>query len=456
MFSIKKISAVFILIYLFTLFAFSFVFAADGQLVPCGGPGQHSCTICDFFEMSKRVTNYIMFGIIPVTAAFFLLLGGGYLVWTKGDPTALINAKNIIKVVVIGFLVVFIGWVFVNTMFMALGIADWDGFKLNDSWWKISAKCSMSKQTSENCGDGIWQDDEGCDPKMTVATCQAKAGYSKKLCNEIISKCNPDTCKAEYCGDGEVNGDEACDYNESLESCKKRKPDLSEKKCQALIDSCTTDCKIVAEAACSAADKSKIGKGCWLTNDITDREKYCQRGKYICDDDPESSTYNKVVCRALDPKVYDECCLNQGENLDQLDFDIVRIRDYVTLGASTGVFETSSQMIACMSKSIDCDTVCKSKGKVCVGVGLSLWQKNKCISVIHHNYNNCNLSENLATNDCRAKYCLTNAICCEGGDACDDSLKPCCKGTMTDPYYGRFTGSGPQFSVGETACYCGK
>lgn len=455
MFSIKKFSAVLVLVYFFVLFAAGVAFAADDQMVPCGGPGQHACTICDFFEMTRRVTNYVMFGIIPVTFAFCLIMGGGYLVWTKGDPSALINAKGVIKVAIIGFLTVFIGWVFVNTMFMALGIADWDGFKLNESWWKISARCSMINETSKSCGDGIWQDNEGCDPKMTVATCQGKSGYSKELCNTIISKCDPNTCKAEYCGDGQVTGDEACDYNESLADCKARKPDYTDKKCLDLIDNCNSECKIVAVAACTDVDKTKIGKGCWLTNDITDREKYCQRGKYICDDDPESPTYNKVVCRALDPKVYDDCCLDRGEKLDEMAFNIVRIRDYVKLGVGAEG-DMAGYWVYCGSKAIDCDTVCKGKGQVCIGVGLGNWQKSKCVSVVHHIAGDCSLDENLVTNDCRAKYCLSDAICCEGG-TCKDNLKPCCdSGTsIFDPYTGQsFKGSGPQFSVGETACYC--
>lgn len=438
-----------------TLFlsGFTVVAAAGDPLVPCGGPGQHACTICDFFEMTRRVSNYIIFWIIPVLTAFFLLIGGGYLIWSKGDPAALVSSKNVIKVTIIGFIVIFIGWIFVNTMFMVLGIAEWDGFKLNESWWKVSAKCSHHEEVSEECGDGIWQIGEGCDPNMTVLTCQGHGGYSVETCNEIIDNCDPDTCKAEYCGDGEVESGEECDYNEPLWRCKKRKPSWTDKKCQDTINNCNDDCKIIAEAICEAADKSKIGKGCWLTNDPSDREKYCQRGKYICEDDPSSPNFNKVVCKGISPKIYDECCLNGGDNLDDKSFDIVRIRDYVKLGVGGGLFDMN-QMVPCESASIDCDTICKDKGKVCVGVGLANWQKNKCIYVIHHDFNNCNLSQNLASNDCRSKYCITSYICCEGGDNCDSKLEPCCKGTMTDPAYGPFTGKGAMFSVGETACYC--
>lgn len=428
--------------------------AAD-QLVPCGGPGQHACTICDFFEMTKRVTNYIIFGVIPVLTAFFLLLGGGYLIWNKGDPGAMLGAKTVIKATVIGFIAIFIGWVFVNTMFMALGIAEWNGFKLNESWWKISTRCSSQEKAVEGCGDGIWQyGKEGCDWNMTVADCQAQSGYSAEMCDTIIKKCDHTTCEAQFCGNGivETGDGEECDFNESLARCKKRNPSWTDQKCNELISGCNEKCKKLAVAACSNADKSKIGKGCWLTENRNDKDKYCQRGKYVCETDSTSPDYNKVVCKGITPKVYDECCLSSGDGLDQISFDIVRIRDFVQLGAGGG-FQDPQARVMCESKQIDCDTVCKSKGKVCIGVGLTNWQKNKCIFVIHHDFNNCNLSQNLATNDCRAKYCISSYICCEGG-SCDSKWEPCCKGTMTDKVYGPFKGTGAMFSVGETACYC--
>ncbi len=454
MFSKKRFFASFFLVVILFLSGFVVVAAAD-PLVPCGAPGQHSCTICDFFEMTRRVTNYIIFGVIPVLTAFFLLLGGGYLVWSKGDPGALVSAKNVITVAVIGFLVIFVGWVFVNTMFMALGIADWDGFKLNESWWKISTKCSQHDEISAECGDGIWQVKEGCDPNMTVEACQARGGYSIAMCNEIIAHCDPLTCKSQYCGNGVVDGDEKCDYNESLAACKIRNPASTDQQCIDFKNMCDQKCKIIVVAACEGVDKAKVGKGCWLTNDMTDREKYCQRGKYICDTEADSPTYNKVVCKPLTPKLVDECCFNRGDNLDTTSFDIVRIRDFVKLGDGSGG-QINNMMVPCESQAIDCDSVCAKKGQVCIGVGLANWQKSKCVSVVHHVQGDCSLSQNLVTNDCRAKYCLTTAVCCEGGE-CKDNLKPCCDPNVTlwDPWARiYFKGSGSQFSVGETACYC--
>lgn len=464
MFSKKTILTTFVSLLFLSLFllfcAAPAVFAAE-QLVPCGGPGQHSCTICDFFEMTKRATNYIIFGIIPVTAAFLLLLGGSYLIWTKGDPKALTNAKTAIRVTIYGFVGVFVGWVFLNTAFMAFGVADWNGFRLDESWWKISAKCSVSWEEKESCGDGILQDGENCDPKMTIEGCQGKFGYSAELCEIVKSKCDPKTCTAEWCGDGIKQENEKCDPNEPVDLCVERTK-WKESKCLDFVQSCGQDCEILKKDACGEGeDKSKIGMGCWLSNDITKPEKYCQRGKYICDEDPESPTYDKIICKPLKPKLLDECCYDRGEGLDKVKFEIVRIRDYVKLGSVSDLDQiagggTIGQMIPCMSKSINCDTVCRKKNMVCIGVGLISWQKNKCVSVIHHDANDCNLSTNLASNDCRSNYCLTDAVCCEGGK-CKEKLEPCCdpEKKEKDPYWQMvLTGTGAKFSVGETACYC--
>ena len=450
----------------FFLFAFLVLFfclaplamAADTQMVPCGGPGQKSCTICDFFEMTRRVTTYIVFGIIPLLAALILLFGGIYLLVNKGDPGVLSSSKTVIVGVIIGFLAVFAGWVFINTVFWALGIADWNGFKLNESWWKISAKCSVPPPPVPGCGDKVLGNDEQCDPSAPDSDYAAKYGWDKDMIALVKSKCDPVTCTAEYCGDGIVQSGEDCDYAESVESCRVRKPDYDDKKCQDEIDNCDHKCKKVAANLCAdAADKSKVGLGCWLTNDITDRERYCQRGKYVCDDDPGSPTYNKVVCKPTTPKLVDECCYDRGEKLDTIPFDIVRIRDMVKLGSTPDLSNpnNSQQMVPCMSNSVTCDQVCKTKGKVCIGVGLGHYDKNKCVYVIHHDGNDCNLSGNQATNDCRAKYCLTDAPCCEGGDC--KGLEPCCDKSkkVWDPYHSVYlTSTGAMFSVGETACYC--
>lgn len=476
------------------VFAFSFVLAADdSQLVPCGGPGQHSCTICDFFEMTKRATNYIIFGIIPAAAAFLLLLGGSYLIWTKGDPGALTNAKAVIKVVIYGFIGVFAGWVFINTFFMAIGIAEWNGLRLDESWWKISAKCSKEKGGSQYCGDGRLQDyepfNEQCDPGMKVSDYQNVLGWTQERAETVASRCkpkgDPEECTAVYCGDGIKQSNEKCDASEGVQGCMDR-TGWNDKKCLLEINYCNADCKKIPQALCGEGqDKSKLGMGCWLSNKVGD-PKYCQRGKYICDDNPDSPTYDKIICKELNPPLNDECCLDRGENLDKMQFDIVRIRDYVQEGSrfndSPAVTPASAPNISipnisipnisipnisipnisiptgvptvpCMSTTVSCDKVCAKMNKVCIGVGLINWQKNKCVSVVHHNGNDCNLSENLQTNTCRSEYCTTTYICCEGGD-CGTDYEPCCKKGQEDPVWGKITGTGAQFSVGETACYC--
>ncbi len=192
----KKALIIFAALFILEFAGFCFtpaVFAVDkpSQLVPCGGPGQHECTICDFFEMTRRVTYYFLFWIIPVLAAFVLLVGGIYFLWSKGDPKAINIAKTALKVAIYGFAGIFAGWVLINTFFMALGIAEWNGVKMDESWWKISAKCSIEWGSSGECGDGILQANESCDPEMTIEACQARYGWSKEKCELIKKNCKP-------------------------------------------------------------------------------------------------------------------------------------------------------------------------------------------------------------------------------------------------------------------------
>jgi len=73
-----------------------------------------------------------------------LLVGGIYFLWSKGDPNAINVAKTMLKVAVYGFGGIFAGWVLVNTLFMALGIAEWNGIRLNESWWKSAPSAQLN------------------------------------------------------------------------------------------------------------------------------------------------------------------------------------------------------------------------------------------------------------------------------------------------------------------------
>ncbi len=191
-------------IFLFSFLAFN---TCQAALVPCGGPGQHACTICDLFTLTQTTLKYAVFVLVPALIAFWLVAAGMYYLGSQGDAKKLATAGKLIKATGFGTVILFTGWVFVNTFFAFLGIAEWNGLKLNESWWKISAKCGAMELAAESCGDGIVQDGEECEPNMSVADCQARSGFSVNECEKMISRCSPD-CTLVAAGDEEITDDE--------------------------------------------------------------------------------------------------------------------------------------------------------------------------------------------------------------------------------------------------------
>ena len=111
-----------------------------------------------------------------------------------------------------------------------------------------------------------------------------------------------------------------------------------------------------------------------------------------------------------------------------------------------------------MSNIYTCDEVCAARGQKCIGVGLTNVATNRCVSVIHHSYGICELSENLQ----RGSGCSDNRTvmhgytCLELSSPCKPEWEPCSIAgnwsivqglAIKDQRYVEFT-------VGETACYC--
>jgi sorbitol-specific phosphotransferase system component IIBC len=132
---------------IFLFFFLVFVFLTLGQaqaeeqkqgLVPCGGPGESACTLCDFFQLFKNIVDFVLFKIIPVVAALMLVVGGIMFFLAGGSPETLGKAKKLLTSVIMGLIIVYGAWIFVNTFFMLIGVADWTG--LTEGWWKIECQ----------------------------------------------------------------------------------------------------------------------------------------------------------------------------------------------------------------------------------------------------------------------------------------------------------------------------
>ena len=157
----RKAAAVFLLA---TFFSFLFVFPVygicttkddiscldcpePGGLVPCGrncddaetlGCECEPCTLCHFFVMVDNIIDFLLFRIVPVLAALMIAVGGVMYIVAFGKPEMISRAKSLFTAVVIGLLIIYGAWVFINTFLMFIGINEVNEFRtLPQDWWKI-------------------------------------------------------------------------------------------------------------------------------------------------------------------------------------------------------------------------------------------------------------------------------------------------------------------------------
>jgi len=130
-----KIQNMLIVIFLVSLFLVPVRVLAicQGPLVPCGGEG-NPCQFCHIFVLINNILNFILTCLTPIIASLILVIGGFYLLTAGPSPEKVSQAKSIITAAVIGIVIIFVAWVFLNTFLDAIGVAEWTGLK---TWWKI-------------------------------------------------------------------------------------------------------------------------------------------------------------------------------------------------------------------------------------------------------------------------------------------------------------------------------
>ena len=111
-------------------------------LTQCGGTGQPACGLCDIFKLIATIINFFLFpdlngpnkglAAVPLLAAFFIALGGFYILLAGQDPKRIDEGKKILTTVVVGLIIVYTAWLFVGFFLKAFGVAEWTGI-----WWQI-------------------------------------------------------------------------------------------------------------------------------------------------------------------------------------------------------------------------------------------------------------------------------------------------------------------------------
>ena len=112
-------------------------------LVPCGTDAC-PCEFCDIFVLINKILSFVLNTLVPAIAVLFLIFGGLYMLFARGNPGTLGQAKSILTAVVIGIVIIFIAWVALNTFLSYMKVAEWTGFFDNpatsekEGWWKIN------------------------------------------------------------------------------------------------------------------------------------------------------------------------------------------------------------------------------------------------------------------------------------------------------------------------------
>ncbi|MBM3251037.1 MAG: TrbC/VirB2 family protein, partial [Candidatus Nealsonbacteria bacterium] len=158
---------IFLVFFIFILFFGIFGEVQARPIVPCGGcerygpdPSnsdkivclvpQPDCTFCHLFVLFQNVINFLLFSIVPPLAILMIAIAGFMYIFAymsspeilpggaSGGPKMLSQAKKLLTSVVIGLLLVYGAWIFVNTFLMLIGINEAHFKRLPQDWWKIN------------------------------------------------------------------------------------------------------------------------------------------------------------------------------------------------------------------------------------------------------------------------------------------------------------------------------
>jgi len=150
----------FIILLLLVLLVPDKIFAIyEAALVPCGGcemfdPNdrtvclvrQPQCSFCHIFTLIDNILVFVLTRVVTVVGAAMLVWGGFVFLSAGPSPGKIEQAKGIITAVVIGIVIIFIAWVFLNSFLASIGVAEWTGFMDDpatveeEGWWNIQCQ----------------------------------------------------------------------------------------------------------------------------------------------------------------------------------------------------------------------------------------------------------------------------------------------------------------------------
>jgi len=358
-----------------------------GGLVPCGRYSDNPetswderqpCTLCHLFLMLKLILEFLL-KLALIIVILFIIISGLLFIFSLGSPEMLTRAKSALTRAIAGFAIIFLAWLVIDT---AMNVMGWNKGK----WYEVACDGGISSFTFSCCGDGKVDKPNSCGCEEM---CEPADDFDEfKRINASVVQ--------DFDGNGEIDDG---DY-------------------VTLQMLCTSNCTL---GCVNDPKRNEVGLGCFLSDDPTS-SKFCQRGKYFCDENND-----RVECRDVYPvPLYDYCCRatedpdysisDAQSDLSNLSWE--RVKPSAATDGSGGTFR--------------CDEVCKKRGKVCIGTAITDDVTTSCYGIKCHSGSNCTSAYNMARIDCRLEYPFTRRDV-SGSNRC----------TNPETYY-----------VGYTSCLC--
>lgn len=151
-------------------FGFGAAAAGSGGLVPCGGESQPACNFCHIFVLINNIIQFLLvpsalnpIPIIPVIASLLVAWGGFVWLTSAGSPQRVKQGQQILFAVVVGLLIVYGAWLFIELILSSLGAVNFTG---TGNWFEI--ECTVNPVAGGPvCPNGT------CDVGETNASCPA-------------------------------------------------------------------------------------------------------------------------------------------------------------------------------------------------------------------------------------------------------------------------------------------
>lgn len=108
----------------------------SAAFINCGGrgPGQEQCEFKDLLVVLYNIIEFAIKILAPIFVAIMVVMGGFYYLTAGPSPGRAARGKELIKWAIIGYAVIMLSYVIINTILQLVGVATWTG--LNE-WYDI-------------------------------------------------------------------------------------------------------------------------------------------------------------------------------------------------------------------------------------------------------------------------------------------------------------------------------